>query len=131
MLKTLGELGSERMSELEGCFSPNVSISRKGSNSWGFLFDNRTTCSCWLCASMEMVRAFSHVVPVLGKEARSMSEGRGLKWFSMAIAALTYSGLNQNPLKRMRGESTHHFTFGFGRSLSEKEKLLGSAMDRR
>ena len=119
-----------------GGFSPKVSISRKGTNSWGLLFDNRTTCllasGIELWPSIEMVRAFSHVVPVLGKEARSISEGRGLKWFSMAIVALTYSGLNQNPLKRIRGEFTHHFTFGFDRSSKKvfsSWKLLALAME--
>ena len=44
------------------------------------------------------VRALSHAVPVLEKEATSMSDGRGLKSDCMAIVAFTTWEVCQKPL---------------------------------
>lgn len=76
----LNTLGQEIFVVSFDGFSPNNSISKKGTTSWGLRLSrwSRSSCMVELCLRMEKVRALSQVVPVLGKEARIMSEGRGV-----------------------------------------------------
>lgn len=78
MLNTLGE--EIFVMSFDG-FSPNNSISKKGTTSWGLRLSRWSWLSSRmfeLCRRIEEVKALSQVVPVLGKEARIMSEGRGV-----------------------------------------------------
>lgn len=76
----LNTLGQEIFVMSFDAFSPNNSISKNGTTSWGLRLSRWSWLSCMveLCRRMEEVKALSQVVPVLGKEASIMSEGRGV-----------------------------------------------------